>query len=364
MSVTTPGGLLRRPLRRATAAGAALALGAGLLLLAGPAVAGAADDASGGGAPPRLPHCSFGDVFTGPKCGVWWGAYAKPPEGSGDWYQGLRDLEDSVDREFDLVYRFYDWDATIPDAYQMRAAEEGRMLRVNVTSREYTSGAITKWGDIAAGRADAQIRLHAQNLKRVPGPVYFSFQQEPESLVGSYGTVEEFAAAWRRMHRIFSQENADNVVWTWTVSGSSSRYGMYTGGLYPGDAYVDWVSYDPYNFYACHGAPWETFDQTISGFYDFAMENGFGDKPFMLSEYGSTPDQADVHRRATWFRQSVDAIRDRPNIKAVLYFNSSDGGPLGECDVRVTSDAPTLQAFRAMGRDEMFNQPRPFIIRP
>jgi beta-mannanase len=276
----------------------------------------------------------------------------------------MRELEASVDREFDLIYRFYDWDATIPDAYQMRAAQEGRMLRVNVTSRDDSTGLFTRWADIASGAADAQIRLHAQNLKRVPGPVYFSFQQEPEKLVGIYGTVYDFANAWKRMHTIFAQEGADNVVWTWTVSGSSSRFEMYTGGLYPGDAYVDWVSYDPYNFYACHGAPWETFDQSIASFYDFAMANGFGDKPFMLSEYGSTPDPYDVNRRATWFEQSVEAIRARSNIKAVIYFNSSASGPLGECDVRVTSDAPSMEAFREMGLDGMFRQPKPASYRP
>lgn len=374
--------------RRAVSLSAALALGVGLLVPAGLAAAHSGEDVAGAvpslsihadhtgaSAPtdvpasvpdesstasdPRLPACSFGTALTGPRCGVWWGIYARPPEGSGDWYQGLRDLETSVGREFDLVYRFYDWDATIPDAYQMRAAEEGRMLRINITAREYTSNTFTPWSDIADGTADAQIRQHARSIKNVPQPVYLSFQQEPEPFVGTYGTVEDFAGAWRRIHYIFEQEGVTNVVWTWNVTGSSSRFGMYLDGLYPGDRWVDWVSWDPYNFFNCHGAPWETFDQTIGGFYTWAMENGFGDKPFMLSEYGSTRDPADLERRASWLDQSIASIRSRPNIKAVVYFNSSDSGPVSECDVRVTGDRPTLDAFRTMGEHPYVNQPHP-----
>ena len=74
--------------------------------------------------------------------------------------------------------------------------------------------------------------------------------------------------------------------------------------LYPGNAYVDWIGYDPYNFYNCHGAngTWKTFQQTIDPMYQWLESNGYGDKPFILPEYGTVREPERQQRRGSVVR--------------------------------------------------------------
>lgn len=82
---------------------------------------------------------------------------------------------------------------------------------------------------------------------------------------------EAFVELWRVMYdRMVNYHGLDNLIWVFT-SGDSKKW-------YPGDEYVDVVSYDFYNKDL----------QTMRQWYEFFQEN-FPDKLYAISEFGNIP---------------------------------------------------------------------------
>src|SRR5664279_4943023 len=103
----------------------------------------------------------------------------------------------------------------------------------------------------------------------------------------------------------------NNAVWTAVFMRvtSDTKIAQFKA-LYPGDAYVDWIAWDPYN----RNTPWLSFSAMVTPFYDWLTDNGYGGKPFMLAEYGVVEDPANPHRegRLVHRRRSVPDRRGVP----------------------------------------------------
>jgi beta-mannanase len=140
----------------------------------------------------------------------------------------------------------------------------------------------------------------------------------------------------------------------WSVTGASSyKTTYYVQGLYPGDDVVDWIGWDPYNWYRCHNSSWISFADKIHHFYDWLMANGHANKPFMLSEYGSRESDVDPLAKGQWFKDELAAMKAGtfPNLKALLYFDSHPT----ECDWRVDTSPASLDGFRQLANDPYLN---------
>jgi hypothetical protein len=121
--------------------------------------------------------------------------------------------------------------------------------------------------------------------------------------------------------------------------------------LYPGDAYVDWVSYDPYDFNTCHRTDYETPAQSVLPFLHWLERSKLGDgKPVMLSEFGSNGSA-----RGDWYRGLGELVRKTPRIRGLISFDSSVAG----CDTRVTSTDDNWSGFRSIATDPYFRPPYP-----
>jgi hypothetical protein len=124
-------------------------------------------------------------------------------------------------------------------------------------------------------------------------------------------------AAWRHIHDIFAAGNATNAVWVWCPNASA--FDDVAMSYYPGDAYVDWVCADGYNF-----APnrpndrWRSFGEIFDHFYAAGTKLR---KPMMIGETGVLEREPD--EKAQWFHDAHDAIAARfPAIAALVYFNA------------------------------------------
>ncbi|EEB9150725.1 hypothetical protein XL14_24180, partial [Salmonella enterica subsp. enterica serovar Paratyphi B] len=114
-------------------------------------------------------------------------------------------------------------------------------------------------------------------------------------------------AAYRRVHDRFAARGVTNVAWAWVSTGylGAGNDDRILDG-YPGDDYVDWIGYDPYNFYTCNDTEWTTFKDKIQPKYDFFVEHGLGDKPQLLSEYGTSYNVSDPALATAWHRDIPD----------------------------------------------------------
>jgi beta-mannanase len=174
--------------------------------------------------------------------------------------------------------------------------------------------------------------------------VFLSFSAEPDGDVPQQGTPAQFVAAWRHIHGVFAKMGVHNVLWVWTTEGYLPHE-QTIAAMYPGNAYVDWIGYDPYNYYNCHQANWQSFAQTVQPFYQWLTTQPFGAKPVMLAEYGSAADPRQPNREAAWYRNIVPVIRNMPRLKALIQWNASIPG----CHLGVPRNSPQARAYRQTG---------------
>jgi Glycosyl hydrolase family 26 len=118
----------------------------------------------------------------------------------------------------------------------------------------------TKWRDVAAAAPGSvlhgQIVQWARTIKARGGTVMLAYNHEPEAHDRlTLGSAQEFIAAWRHVRSIFDQQGASNIVWTWQMTAYSFRVSpssdQYAAKWYPGDAWVDNVGADAYNWISC-----------------------------------------------------------------------------------------------------------------
>ncbi len=215
----------------------------------------------------------------------------------------------------------------------------------------------TSTRQIAAGADDATIRAQARQFKALRGPVLLRWLAEMNlgqnrADVGSPGA---FMIAWRRMHRIFQRTGATNVRWVWCPNGIG--FARHTSqAYYPGNAYVDWICADGYNWApALPGASWSSFQQIFTPFYDWGLSTG---KPMLIGEFGTV--EGAPGAKAAWFAQADRTIRTQfPAIRALVYFESDHQNFGRYFNWSVTSSRSALAAFRAFAHDPYFSASPP-----
>jgi beta-mannanase len=293
-----------------------------------------------------------------PVCGAWLGVWPRTL-GDGtkttDLAGNLASLESRLGRQFDMVSRYYGWGQLPPDTADEAWRDTGHLLLVDLRARNFAKNTYVKWSDIASGKQDAYLMKVAARMKAYDKKIMFSFNQEPEQELEKgtsiAGTAADYVAAYRHIHDVFTRANATNVVWVWWIMGSLLHKDWYPD-LYPGDAYVDWVSFDPYDFNSCKDVRTETPSQSVSPFYNWLTDSGIGSsKPWMLSEFGSHG-----KARGEWYAGLAAVVKRLPRIKAIVSFNSNPAG----CDTRITSSEDNWRGFELLAKDPYFNQKRPY----
>jgi beta-mannanase len=282
-----------------------------------------------------------------PHSGTLFGVAASP-YGHPSYAAALADLEAKVGRKFDIAHRYHHFGQSFPDATERAWAEQGRLLLLNWKPDR-------SWPAVASGSADATITATARRIQALGHRVFLAFHHEPENDVGtSFGSAADYARAYRHVHNKFAELGVDNVVWVWNMMGFVGGWGSVYPQLYPGDAYVDWIAYDPYNWGGCRGSGgggWRSFEEITKPFYDWTAAR-YPSKPLMLGEYG-TEDGSD-QAKAEWFAGELRALKTtRSRIKAVVYFNN--GPPKKPCNWWLHSSQAGMAAFARIGQDSFLN---------
>lgn len=115
---------------------------------------------------------------------------------------------------------------------------------------------------------------------------------------------------------------------------------------YPGDAYVDWMGLDGYNWGIVQTtSTWQTFPAIASRIYSGLAAKG---KPIMIPETASAELGGD---KAAWIGAMLPALESTfPAIKALLWFEMNK-----ETDWRIESSAGAQSVFTTMANDPYFN---------
>jgi endoglucanase len=219
-------------------------------------------------------------------------------------------------------------------------------------------GSSPRLDSIIDGSHDGEIRALAAGSRSMRKPFFFApFWEmngswEPWNGVhtsdpGTHNGPMKYIRAWRRMHDIFVRQGVRNAVWVWSPDrGDVPREPWnHWWRYYPGDAYVDWVGMDGYNWgTAADWSSWRSWEDVFRPLYlDFASR-----KPVMVAETASA--ERGGHK-ARWIRNARAAIKARfPQLGAVVWFHDDK-----ETDWRVNSSRRSLAAYRAWVHDPYFN---------
>ncbi|WP_369195914.1 glycoside hydrolase family 26 protein [Streptomyces djakartensis] len=296
-----------------------------------------------------------------PPCGAWFGAFV--PHERDDLPEKVAAYEQRVGRKLDIVYTYHDM--SLPEGArregQLLTPEErqvgrDRMLLLSWESKWWggTRKQQPTWEQIAAGELDERvIDVQARRIKDYGRKVFLSFDLEMDTRTPANGTPAEFVRAWRHIHDRFRELGVRNVVWTWITTGYLDHADTMKA-MYPGDDYVDWVGYNQYNYYRCHDTGWRSFARTQDATHAWIREHISGDKPLMLSEFGTATDADRPDRQAEWYAQVPSVLKRLDGVKAALQWNHRDPGP--HCDLALANDA-AWDSLRTAVADPYLNQP-------
>lgn len=291
------------------------------------------------------------------------GVFFPDPEFPDEQLPGLDDLHDfeaMVGRQMDVFL----WYESISENFYADAfrpmAQEGRMIQLAWEPHNFAKDPNNqpeyRLKTITAGNHDAQIRRWARELRDFGYPVYFRPMCEMNGDWVAWGgtangnSPEDYIPAWRHIWNIFQAEGATNVKWVW----SPNRAGSYEDAhdifnkYYPGNAYVDYIGINGYNWGTMYDYPWWTsswmsFEEVFKYSYDVAVANT--DKPIVICETASTEIGGNGGNggKAKWITDAFAVLPTRfPEVEMVTWFHINK-----ETDWRVNSSPASLEAFRA-----------------
>ena len=179
------------------------------------------------------------------------------PRGGQSREQAVLALETQIGRPLAGVRVFDLWNTPFPDAYTTWLRDTGHTVFLSVKAKR-VNGSTVLWRDIANAQPGStlynQIVGWATSVKAFGAPMYFIFNHEPEAGASdSNGSAQEFIAAWRQVITIFRDQGVTNAKYVWTMTDYA--FWRTDGGRadlwYPGDAYVDAIASDSYNWSNC-----------------------------------------------------------------------------------------------------------------
>jgi hypothetical protein len=202
---------------------------------------------------------------------------------------------------------------------------------------------------IITGAHDQYIRQWATDAKKWGHPFFLRFNWEmngdwfPWSEAKNQNQAGEYVQAWRHVHDIFTEVGATNVTWVWCPNVDFPG-SLPLDRLYPGDAYVDWIGMDGYNWGPGQGplAGWNSFPEVFGPTYD-RLSRMSPNKPMMIAETSSTESGGS---KADWI---TSALTEQlpvsfPKVKALVWFNwNADGMDW------IIESSPSAQAAFAKG---------------
>jgi endoglucanase len=157
-------------------------------------------------------------------------------------------------------------------------------------------------------------------------------------------TPEAYRAAWIKIHDAFTGRCGDAVRFVWAVNHFSLGTGASFMGAYPGDAYVDFVGIDGYNWGTNTKWGWQGFDTLFRPGY--CAVTAATSKPMLIDEIASTEKGGD---KAGWIRDMYARMENYTRIRGFVWFNYAkyEVEIHGTMDWQVDSSPKALAAFSA-----------------
>lgn len=282
-----------------------------------------------------------------PEDGALFGA-AVAPGTTDDPFQPLADLETKLGRRVAIDRYDRPFGTAFPDGREQEDIAAGRIPMV-------------AWGPVAVGEVnrgswDTQVRLRARGVRALGQPLLITWFPDMANPHNSpvAGDPDQYVAAWRRIRRIFNEEEARNAVWVWCAGSDVFATGT-ADAWYPGDQHVDWTCAEGYNDRHPDrpDSVDRSFEEIFSPFYQWADRH---DRPMMVGRYGTVEDAPGD--KPAWVDAARAALQGPlSGIDAVVYDSTQAPAPTIDdpvYDWRMDTSEESMAAFAAMADDPWF----------
>jgi hypothetical protein len=285
-------------------------------------------------------------AVTAPPLGRWVGFYHA---GNGESMDALTALESQVATHA-AVFNLFVSDAAegFPTNRTRDISARGSIPMVTL---EFWSAKTGGAAAIAGGSRDAYLNTFADAAKAHGGEVWLRPFHEMNSnwypWAGAYSgnSPAQVVAAWKHVKQLFAARGATNVKFVWCVNNESvpNTAANAIGAYWPGDAYVDYLAIDGYNFgTSATWSTWRSFGSLIGSSY--GALTALSTKPLFLAETGCVEQGGKKHE---WIADMFKSITTSfPRITGVCWFNVND--TTANTDWRVDSCPDCLAAFKAV----------------
>ena len=252
-----------------------------------------------------------------------------------DSYENIIDLEDSLRVTFPIIHIYKAWgekrEHEFPKIEVETIYELGSIPMIiwepwvgafSIQNYPNIEPSIEKrdkgsLASIASGNYDSYIVRWALGAKKFGHPVYLRFGHEmndpyhyPWGPQNNF--TQDYVDAWLHVYDIFKNNKVDNIIWVWNPHLSYDFE-----GYYPGDNYVDVISFGILNFgTSLSWSKWWRFEELLSNSYDKLLKLN---KPMMISEFGSLSVGGE---RSLWFKDAFTLIpKDYRAINSIVFFH-------------------------------------------
>ena len=274
-----------------------------------------------------------------------------------NWPLVVGDLETALNRKIPLVVTFQDWSAPFPDLDAREARARGKALQITWEPWHFADPNAIKLNEIIAGKYDKYIDDYAAGARSFGGEIWIRWGHEmngnwyPWSIGNNGSDAQTYLKAYRHIHDRFRKMGASNVRWVWCFNAESVPNVSWNDAAraYPGDAYVDAVAVDGYNFGTTTAhSRWQSFEEIFARPIAMANQN-WPTKPLWIGETGCATTGGE---KVKWLRQMDAALRGPLHrVESVTWFEAAK-----EADWRVMSSVDSAKTARQIWGGEYYKR--------
>lgn len=264
----------------------------------------------------------------------------------------LKNLEEMLDYRFQYLLVYSNINSILPKERLIKTEADGRYLQYTLQTLlpEYALNKSIMYG-LLKGEYDDYLHSFARSMAEYGKPVLFRLNNEMNGDWCGYSAYyssqdpELYKAFWRYLYEVFHQEGADNVLWVFNPNDKSFPDFKWNHAMmyYPGDEYVDIIGltgYNTGNYYP--GEYWRDFQSIYAGLYN-DYRNYFGDKPFIITEFGASTYGGN---KADWIKTAMEQLKHYPQIKLAVWWNHIDWDGGKKARIYRLEDEASISAFK------------------
>jgi beta-mannanase len=220
-----------------------------------------------------------------------------------------------------LVLLFIDWENFIREDTLENIVSQGSLPVITWEPWYWADESGAAFDDILNGKFDDYIDRFAKRLGSLEKAVYLRFAHEmngnwypwSSAVVG----VENYKAVYRYIKDRFDRLSVNNIKWIFSINWENVPKNNDYKDAYPGDAYVDFIGIDGYNWGTSQKwSKWMSFDEIFGPIYREVL-NLYG-KEIIIAEFSSTSVGGD---KAKWITDAFSDIKNMNKIRGFILFN-------------------------------------------